>query len=193
MIHLQNKINSKFPVTCFLLAVHSSHTFHKFTATYISNVDFFDFGFDPPPLMDFFHNLWDFFWILTLFRNKIFLYQIFFWLKKFSDPIFFDPKRSSSVFWCKPTKPKSFESKTFQAEHFRPKSCFMPKHFGGEKTFFNQLFLKVEFDTKDQVLFFTFFPNSNNRNMTLIFMIYGTDIGEIYATFGSYMAYIWMK
>ena len=38
--------------------------------------------------------------------------------------------------------------------------------------------------------FFTFFPNSNNRNMTLIFMIYGTDIGEIYATFGSYMAYI---
>ena len=24
----------------------------------------------------------------------------------------------------KPTKPKSFEPKTFQAEHFRPKSCF---------------------------------------------------------------------
>ena len=40
------------------------------------------------------------------------------------------------------------------------------------------------------VEFFTFFPNSNNRNMTLIFMIYGTDIGEIYATFGTYMAYI---
>ena len=38
--------------------------------------------------------------------------------------------------------------------------------------------------------FFTFCPNSNNRNMALIFMIYGTDIGEIYATFGSYMAYI---
>ena len=37
--------------------------------------------------------------------------------------------------------------------------------------------------------FFTFFPNSNNRNMTLTFMIYGTDIGEIYATFGTYMAY----
>ena len=28
-----------------------------------------------------------------------------------------------------------------------------------------------------------------NRNMTLTFMIYGTDIGEIYATFGTYMAY----
>ena len=26
--------------------------------------------------------------------------------------------------------------------------------------------------------------------MTLIFMIYGTDIGEIYATFGTYMAYV---
>ena len=26
--------------------------------------------------------------------------------------------------------------------------------------------------------------------MTLIFMIYGTDIGEIYATFGTYMAHI---
>ena len=38
--------------------------------------------------------------------------------------------------------------------------------------------------------FFTFFPNSNNRNMTLIFMIYWTDIGEIYATFGTFMAYI---
>ena len=38
--------------------------------------------------------------------------------------------------------------------------------------------------------FFTFFPNSNNRNMTLTFMIYGTDIGEIYGTFGTYMAYI---
>ena len=38
--------------------------------------------------------------------------------------------------------------------------------------------------------FFTFFPNSNNRNMTLTFKIYGTDIGEIYATFGmAYMAY----
>ena len=29
--------------------------------------------------------------------------------------------------------------------------------------------------------------------MTLSFMIYGTDIGEIYATFGTYMAYIWIK
>ena len=38
--------------------------------------------------------------------------------------------------------------------------------------------------------FFTFFPNSNNKNMTLIFMIYGTDIGEIHATFDTYMAYI---
>ena len=34
------------------------------------------------------------------------------------------------------------------------------------------------------------FPNSKNRNMTLTFMIYGTDIGEIYATFGTYMAFI---
>ena len=41
--------------------------------------------------------------------------------------------------------------------------------------------------------FFRFFPNSNNWNMTLSFMIYGTDIGEIYATFGTYMAYIWIK
>ena len=29
-----------------------------------------------------------------------------------------------------------------------------------------------------------------HQNMTLIFMIYGTDIGEIYATFGTYKAYI---
>ena len=34
------------------------------------------------------------------------------------------------------------------------------------------------------IYLFTFFLNSNNRNMTLIFMIYWTDIGEIYATFG---------
>ena len=27
---------------------------------YIWNVDYLDFGFDPPPLMDFFHNLWHF-------------------------------------------------------------------------------------------------------------------------------------
>ena len=28
--------------------------------------------------------------------------------------------------------------------------------------------------------------------MTLTFMIYGTDIGEIYGTFGAYMAYIYI-
>ena len=39
--------------------------------------------------------------------------------------------------------------------------------------------------------FFRFFPNLNNWNMTLIFMIYRTDIGEIYATFGSYIACIY--
>ena len=50
--------------------------------------------------------------------------QNFFGLKNFSDPNFFDPKRSSLVLWYKPTKPKSFEPKTYQAEHFRPKSCF---------------------------------------------------------------------
>ena len=37
--------------------------------------------------------------------------------------------------------------------------------------------------------FSTFFPNSNNRNMTLTFMIYWTDIGKIYATFGKYIAH----
>ena len=36
------------------------------------------------------------------------------------------------------------------------------------------------FDWRGGSEFFTFFPNSNNRNMTLTFMIYGTDIGEIY-------------
>ena len=41
--------------------------------------------------------------------------------------------------------------------------------------------------------FFRFFTNSNNWNMTLIFMIYGTDIGDIYATFGTYMAYMWIN
>ena len=40
---------------------------------------------------------------------------------------------------------------------------------------------------------FSFFPNSNNWNMALAFMIYDTDIGEIYATFGTYMAYIWIS
>ena len=38
--------------------------------------------------------------------------------------------------------------------------------------------------------FFTVFSNSNDRNMTLIFITYGTDIGEIYGTYGTYMAYI---
>ena len=37
---------------------------------YIWNVDFFDFGFDPPPLIDFFHNLWHFLlWMLPLLSN----------------------------------------------------------------------------------------------------------------------------
>ena len=31
---------------------------------------------------------------------------------------------------------------------------FYAKTFWGKNTFFNQLFLKVEFDTKDQVLFY---------------------------------------
>ena len=50
--------------------------------------------------------------------------------------------------------------------------------------------MQTNFDLRGGSEFFTFFPNSNNRNMTMIFMIYGTDIGEIYATFGSYMAFI---
>ena len=41
-------------------------------------------------------------------------------LKNLSDPNFYDPKRSILVLWYKATKPKSFEPKTFQAEHFRP-------------------------------------------------------------------------
>ena len=49
---------------------------------------------------------------------------------------------------------------------------------------------RIDFIQSVIVFFFTFFPNSNNRNMTLTFMIYGTDIGEIYGTFGTYMAYI---
>ena len=48
----------------------------------------------------------------------------------------------------------------------------------------------VDYDWRGGSEYFTFFPNSNNRNMTLTFMIYGTDIGEIYGTFGTYMAYI---
>ena len=54
----------------------------------------------------------------TFFQN-----EIFFDSKKCSAQIFFDPKRSSLVLCYKPTKPKSFEPKTFQAEHYRPKSC----------------------------------------------------------------------
>ena len=49
--------------------------------------------------------------------------------------------------------------------------------------------------------FFRFFPNSNNWNMTFLacllpslsLIIYETAIGEIYATFSTYMAYIWIK
>ena len=52
----------------------------------------------------------------------------FFWTQKFFRPkFFFHPKRSSLVLWYKPTKPKSFEQKTFQDEHFRPKSCFLAR------------------------------------------------------------------
>ena len=40
--------------------------------------------------------------------------------------------------------------------------------------------------------FFTFFPNSINRNITLIFMT-GTVIGEIFATFGSYIYDLYMN
>ena len=72
-----------------------------------------------------------FFWAQTLFEPKIIsVPKIFIWTNFFSEQkifqtqfFFFDPKRSSLVFWYKPTKPKSFEPKTFQAEHFRPKSC----------------------------------------------------------------------
>ena len=44
---------------------------------YIWNVDFFDFGFDPPPLMDFFHNLWDFFWIAPLSAAQHYTVQLY--------------------------------------------------------------------------------------------------------------------
>ena len=43
------------------------------------------------------------------------------------------------------------------------------------------------------LIFFRFFQNSNNWNMTLILMIYETDIDEIYAILGTYMAYIWTR
>ena len=63
----------------------------------------------------------------TFFRNVILFDQNFFFTQKnFRPKFFFDQKRSSLVFWYKPTKPKSFEPKTFQAEHFRPKSCSTP-------------------------------------------------------------------
>ena len=63
---------------------------------------------------------------------------------------------------------------------------------GGERQNQNSLHFKCKltFTRGGGSGFFTFFPNSNNRNMTLTFMIYGTDIGEIYGTFGTYMAYI---
>ena len=63
----------------------------------------------------------NFFWTqkLSWTQNPI----IFLDSKIFQTQIFFDPKRSSLVLWYKPTKPKSFEPKTYQAEHFRPKSC----------------------------------------------------------------------
>ena len=76
------------------------------------------------------------FWTQTFFDPKIifctqnfhldkpfFGTKFFFDSKYFQTQIFFDLKRSSLVFWYKPTQPKSLEPKTFQAEHFRPKSC----------------------------------------------------------------------
>ena len=68
------------------------------------------------------------------------------------------------------------------------------KGAGGQSQNQNSLHFKCRLFWLEGVSeFFTFFPNSYNRNMTLTFMIYGTDIGEIYGTFGTYMAYIWMK
>ena len=57
------------------------------------------------------------------FGTKTFLNQNIFQTQNFfRTQIFFDQKRSNLVLWYKPTKPKSFEPKTFKAEHFRPKS-----------------------------------------------------------------------
>ena len=80
-------------------------------------------------------------------ERNFFWPKICFDSKKIQTTIFFDPKRSSLVFWYKPTKPKCLEPKTFQAEHFRPKSCFqlifwpqtlVEKEFLGPTVFLNQ-------------------------------------------------------
>ena len=59
------------------------------------------------------------------FRTNIFFTQNIFGLKTFSDQHFFDPKRSILNLCYKHTKPKFFEQKIFQAEHFRPKSFYL--------------------------------------------------------------------
>ena len=62
-----------------------------------------------------------------------------------------------------------------------------PKGGGGQRQNQKSLNFKCRLTlTEGGSEFFRFFPNSNNWNMTLIFMIYGTDIGEIYATYGIY-------
>ena len=63
-------------------------------------------------------------WTNIFWEQNSFLTKNFLNSKNFQTQIFFDPKRSSLAFWYKPTKLKSFEPKTFQAEDFRPKSCF---------------------------------------------------------------------
>ena len=38
-----------------------------------------------------------------------------------------------------------------------------------------------------------FIPNSNKKNVAIILMIYGWDIGEIWETFGTYLAEKWLN
>ena len=93
-------------------------------------------------------------------------------------------------------------------------NCGKTPKGGGQRQNQISLHFKTHFDWGGGSKFFRFFPNSNNWNMTflacllpslnacclpacllpsLILMIYETAIGEIYATFGTYMAYIWIK
>ena len=65
-------------------------------------------------------------------------------------------------------------------------------HKGGQRQNQNSLHFKCRLTLTEGggSDFFNFFPNSNNMKYDLDFMVYGTDIGKIYATFGADMAYI---
>ena len=110
--------------------------------------------------------------IQTYFGSKFFLLtKNNFDSKNFQTQFFFDPKRSSFVFWYKPTKPKSFEPKTYQAEHFRPKSCSDLISCYNEQNLINRN------DVGNQVLASQLYHCLRAHYLTL--WLFGTGVGEI--------------